>query len=176
MLLKEYILDLSERISQLVPSYRVEERYSQNTMGEEMAYEISIENQQGPVAGVVNLTMGGVELKLAPELEELSTALESEFSTQIVREKYGAYQKEYDNIQGQWSKRWQQLPPLKEIPKLDPYAERLGVGYAYLVYTEIRDRSIDEYVRRGLSADDLREVKTILEEFINESDPEIFNL
>ena len=171
--------DLSERISQLAPNYQVQDTYSQSEMGGGLTYDFSILDNKKSL-GTVTLTLGGVEVKLSSsKFKDISATLKREFSSKKFKVKKDAYKEEYRTVNKEVFQKGEQLPSLKEITKLEPYLERLERALpfsAYLTYATIRDGWVSECMQQGLSEEDLTAVKTILEEFIKEKDPEILTL
>ena len=171
--------ELQERLSELISNYQVQAAYSQDKMAENMSYEFSIRNNQDTL-GTVSLTMGGIEVALSSDLQNVSTVLQQEFSAENFRLKFDAYKKEYDTIQTEISQKIRKLPPLKEIAELGSYAERLEGKHlpfnVYVTYAMIRDGWTGDYEKRGLSKTELSEIKALLEEVLNTEDPEILTL
>lgn len=148
-------------------------------MRENMAYRFTVINDKNEDEGKVNITMEGVDFNLYGRPRKQRELLKREFSSKNFNAKFDAYQKEYNTISKEIHQRGKQLPPVKEIAKLEPYVERLERALpfnAYFTYSTIRDGWVSECMQQGLSREDLTEIKTVLEEVIKEEDPEILTL
>ena len=141
---QKVIDEIRERISQLAPNCQVEEKLSHNAMREDMAYKLTIVNDKNEEEGLVNITMGGVDFNLYGRPEAQRKLLKQEFSAKKFKEKFDVYEKEYSTISKEIYQKARQLPPVKEITKLEPYTERLERALPFNAYLAYATRRMDQ--------------------------------